>query len=366
MWISSKYVEKIQYIRQVLSKLLKIRVSETPAILKAILRTERVLSELKGYASSLPSDFFGYRLLTFLQIRNMIQLDNQTIPLHSIFLALGSEKEQENESLSILMGMSEKQFTKGRETRFREHNSWFNNYFGFTTDILRKHRANPIVHPHSGTVKYLSDIHSKELRRNLHAVEISFRSNDEEEVLLKTAILLASLRAMAPFRRFNSTSSTIFTFFALALQKEISHLPLVPGSPELWNKQTYSIALMELLEGKQVENWIYYVLRLVEDASLNSLNILKLLKQVHIQSHEEAVKLLPGAVYTPPMIDLLFEWPYAKAKHFVEAGLCNRQTASVHLKELERIGLLQAVSYGREKLYLNLPIYNLLNSKILV
>jgi len=41
-------------------------------------------------------------------------------------------------------------------------------------------------------------------------------------------------------------------------------------------------------------------------------------------------------------------------------GLAKRQTAASHLKELERIGILKPHKVGRENLYLNRALYDLL------
>jgi Fic family protein len=69
---------------------------------------------------------------------------------------------------------------------------------------------------------------------------------------------------------------------------------------------------------------------------------------------------LPSRVYSKELIELLFHQPYTKAQFLVDAGLAKRQTAASYLKELERIGILEPQKVGRENLYLNKALYDLL------
>ena len=45
--------------------------------------------------------------------------------------------------------------------------------------------------------------------------------------------------------------------------------------------------------------------------------------------------------------------PYSRIKNVVDAGIAQRQTAAVYLKELARAGVLEEVKVGREKLFIN-------------
>jgi Fic family protein len=51
------------------------------------------------------------------------------------------------------------------------------------------------------------------------------------------------------------------------------------------------------------------------------------------------------------LIELIFKQPYCKIKFVVDAGIAERQTASVYLQELERIGILVGEKRGRETIY---------------
>ncbi len=69
---------------------------------------------------------------------------------------------------------------------------------------------------------------------------------------------------------------------------------------------------------------------------------------------------LPPRVYSKELVELLFHRPYTKIEHVVEAGIAERKTAAVYLSELERIRVLRKKKIGRENLYLNVRLYDLL------
>ena len=75
---------------------------------------------------------------------------------------------------------------------------------------------------------------------------------------------------------------------------------------------------------------------------------------------ERAKRELPERVYSKELIEILFRQPYTKGQFLVDAGIAERQTAAEYLKELERIDLLRSEKLGRENLYLNVRLYDLL------
>lgn len=76
---------------------------------------------------------------------------------------------------------------------------------------------------------------------------------------------------------------------------------------------------------------------------------------------EKARLKLPARVYSKELIETIFRQPYTKGEFLVEAGIAKRQTASEYLKELERIGVLEAHKIGKETIYLNVDLYGLLS-----
>ena len=75
---------------------------------------------------------------------------------------------------------------------------------------------------------------------------------------------------------------------------------------------------------------------------------------------ETGKKKLPSRVYSKELIEILFSQPYTKAQMLVDAGIAERKTASAYLRELEKAGILKSKKSGREVLFLNKRLFQLL------
>jgi Fic family protein len=67
-------------------------------------------------------------------------------------------------------------------------------------------------------------------------------------------------------------------------------------------------------------------------------------------------------IYSKELVEVIFQQPYCKIKFLEDANIARRQTASVYLKELERIGILKGVKIGHEKYYIHSALYKILIS----
>ena len=74
-----------------------------------------------------------------------------------------------------------------------------------------------------------------------------------------------------------------------------------------------------------------------------------------------AKEKLPPRVYSMELIELLFRQPYTKVQFVVDAGIAKRQAAAEYLRELEKIGIVKSQKIGKEVLYLNVELYDLLS-----
>lgn len=62
------------------------------------------------------------------------------------------------------------------------------------------------------------------------------------------------------------------------------------------------------------------------------------------------------------LIELLFEQPYCKVQLVVDKGIAKRQTAAVYLDELVKVGVLKKSKVGKENLFLNKKLNEILKT----
>ncbi len=71
------------------------------------------------------------------------------------------------------------------------------------------------------------------------------------------------------------------------------------------------------------------------------------------EKSQEAFAFRRGSSHSKDLIEVLFRSPYCKIKSLEDAGIVKRQTASTYLKELEQIGILRGLKFGRDVYYVN-------------
>jgi len=67
-------------------------------------------------------------------------------------------------------------------------------------------------------------------------------------------------------------------------------------------------------------------------------------------------------IYSKELVELIFRQPYCKIQFLVEAGIAERQTASNYLQELEKIGVLKGEKRGRQMIYKNPALIEVLTA----
>ncbi len=83
--------------------------------------------------------------------------------------------------------------------------------------------------------------------------------------------------------------------------------------------------------------------------------IRELLDKTIIQIQERSSK-----IYKKELVELLFEQPYSKIEFVVSTLNVERKAASRYLKEIERIGVLESKKIGRETIYVNMRLIDIL------
>lgn len=82
-----------------------------------------------------------------------------------------------------------------------------------------------------------------------------------------------------------------------------------------------------------------------------------------IQSTKAFVREKLPKRYSWELVQVLFAQPYCRIENLVEADIAERQTASAYLKQLVEIGVLEEMTAGRERLYINTRLLPELNNQ---
>lgn len=124
------------------------------------------------------------------------------------------------------------------------------------------------------------------------------------------------------------------------------------------NKSAYYRLIQDVRTNGEWEEWIVYILRGIEETAEEILRLVKRINaEVDTMSAEIKEKL--PKIYSKELIELLFYEFYTKTV-YIERGLSvTRKTAVSYLSSLEKEGFLYSEKIGKERIYQNKRLYDL-------
>jgi Fic family protein len=126
-------------------------------------------------------------------------------------------------------------------------------------------------------------------------------------------------------------------------------------------KNDYYKLLRAVTTKGEWESWVLYMLDAIQATAVETREKVVAIRKLMDQTLEKGKVNLPPKVYSKELIEALFRQPYTKVRHLVEAGIAERKTAAVYLRELEKAGILRSHKSGREVLFLNVKLFQLLS-----
>jgi Fic family protein len=199
------------------------------------------------------------------------------------------------------------------------------------------------------------------IRNKLKNLEDYIHTEDDVDPLIKLAMIHYQFETIHPFADGNGRTGRILNILYLT-KKNLLDLPVLYLSKYIIERKSdYYRLLREVTEHQAWESWIRYMLDAVEQTALHTRDKIIAIRNLLNETLEIAKENLPTRVYSKDLIELLFHQPYTKAQFLVEAGIVKRQAASDYLKKLEEIGVLSSHKVGKENLYLNKKLYDILS-----
>ncbi len=179
--------------------------------------------------------------------------------------------------------------------------------------------------------------------------------------LIKMALLHYQFEAIHPFTDGNGRTGRILNVLFLCNQKLID-LPVIYLSKYiLENKNDYYRLLKEVTENGYWKNWIIFMLDAVKETAADTLEKVNTIYNSYLAAIEK-VKTEAPEIYTHELIEVIYNQPYCKIAILEEKKIASRNTASKYLRKLEDLGILVSEQVGRETLYKNLALLEILST----
>lgn len=337
---------------------------ETIKILRQTNNSTAALAELKGIARTIPNQAMLINAIVLQEAKDSSEIENIITSQDELYKALTVNKtrispevkEVVNYRKAILQGfnLATKQGFLRIKDIIRIQQELVDNTAG-----VRSTPGTVLRNDTTGEIIYTPPQDKAEILDLLTNFIDHFNGEDELSPLINLAILHYQFESIHPFYDGNGRTGRILNILYLILNDLIEVPILYLSSYIIANKQEYYRLLNQTNRTGTWEEWIMFMLKAVELTSKDTIsritNIKNQLDATIIKVHEKAPK-----IYRKELVELLFEQPYSKIDYVVNKMKVERKAASRYLKELEVIGIVESQKVGRETLYINKELIEIL------
>lgn len=337
---------------------------ETPAVLKSAITANKALAELKGKSESLPNPSILVNSIVLQEAKASSEIENVVTTNDKLFTALSANDSTVDPQTKEVLRYRQALW-KG--IHYLEDHSLCTDLFIELMQTIKETKAGirsepgtVIANPNTWKIIYWPPEGEALIRNLLINLESYMYEEDDTDPLIKMAVIHYQFEAIHPFDDGNGRTGRLLNILYLIEMKLLHHPSLYLSDAIIRQKAEYYRRLRAVTEKADWESWILFILNAVEETSRQSMTRINQILSLLNETVELAKKELPDRVYSKELIELLFEQPYCKVKFLVDRGIAKRQTAADYLRELEDIGILKSKQVGRENLFLNARLYELL------
>ena len=335
---------------------------ETRSVLKACISARAAIAELKTAGELIPDQGLLINILPMLEAKDSSRIENIVTTSDQLFQyadrADGADpatKEALRYRTALYDGY----------THLEDYPLCTNTAVAICTKLravqtdIRK-TPGPVLRDQNNNVVYTPPVGEDSIRELLANWERFIHGDDDLDPLVKMAIAHYQFECIHPFPDGNGRTGRILNILYL-IQSELLSLPILYLSRFILERRDdYYTLLRRVTEEGDWESWILFMLEAVESTSRWTTDKISIVRALMAETTEYVREKLPK-IYTHELVQALFAQPYCRIDNLVERGVAKRQTASTYLKQLVEIGVLEEMSVGREKLYINTRLLQELN-----
>jgi len=334
---------------------------ETPAILKATLKARAALSELDRLAARLPNPGILVRTLPLMEARCSSEIENIVTTDDVLFRSADLPDETTPPA--------------AREAS-RHAEALLEGYHGLSKLPVCSRLAQQVCsrikgHPMSirrmpGTVlasrrrvMYTPPVGEAVIRRLLANWESYLHDEEGADPLIRMAVSHYQFEAIHPFTDGNGRTGRILNSLYLVEARLLEQPILYLSRYILANRAEYYRLLNAVTSDDAWEPWVIYMLEgVAEVAAWTAAKV----REIHalVDSTRTVIARKCPALPLDDMMRHIFEQPYCRIRHLVDAGVAKRETASLYLSQLVKAGVLASTKEGRDKLFINRRLLALL------
>jgi len=337
---------------------------ETKAVLKQCITARAALAELKQAAALIPNQGMLINTIPLLEAQGSSEIENIVTTTDRLFQfaqADGQADPATKEALRYSTALYEGFRSLAKRPLCTATAVEVCRILKGVEMDVRTIPGTALANAQNGTVTYTPPVGEALLRDLLGNWERYLHNEETLDPLVRMAVGHYQFEAIHPFIDGNGRTGRVLNILFL-IQTGLLNLPTLYLSRHIIaNKSDYYRLLLKVTREQAWEEWILYMLKGVEDTAqwtTAKIAAIRRLAEV-VRSHMK--ERLPK-IYSHELVDLVFEQPYCRISNLVDTGIAQRQAAARYLKQLVAVGVLQEKVFGREKLFLNPWLMQLLSS----
>jgi Fic family protein len=340
---------------------------ENTILLKKTISASRALSELKGAITNLPNPTLFIDTINLQEAQASSAIENIITTQDELFKASIAEKKNDNLATKEVLHYKDALWYGVEQIEKRPILT--TNLFVSLVQIIKENQSSlrnvpgtQLKNPVTNTVVYTPPEGENVIREKLKNLEDFIHADDNLDPLIKMAIIHYQFEAIHPFFDGNGRTGRIILLLYLKITGLLDLPALYLSDYIIQHKDNYYANLRKVTEEGNWQDWILYMLDMVEQTALTAraqiTEIEELMNKMAIEIQQKSPK-----IYSKDLMEELFRLPYTKRNQLEKAGLGNLKTVGNYLKELENQGFLKSEQVGKEKLYLNFRLLEVLKAK---
>jgi Fic family protein len=337
---------------------------ETKVVLKACIRANQALAELKMAGELIPSQTMLINTIPLQEAQASSEIENIVTTQDQLFRAdVSGGKDADPATKEVLRYRTALkngyEALKKRPLTTNSFKQICQTIFAHEVDI-RKVPGTVIKNTQTNEVLYTPPEGKKVILEKLADLERYIHSETDVDVLVRLALFHYQFEAIHPFHDGNGRTGRILNILYLVEKGLLHHPVLYLSRYIIRNKVEYYRCLRAVTEKAEWEPWVLYIINAVDETARWTTLKIHEIRDAFKKTCEECKSKLPSAIYSKDLIETLYLQPYCRIETLTHAKLAKRQTASKYLQALQKIGVLNSVKVGREKLYLNKALMKIL------
>ena len=350
---------------------------ETDAYLDEEVRTKliqasRRLAELKGLASTLPNQSLFVNTIALREAKASSAIENIFTTDDELYRSLSYQESDYLDGPAKEILHYREALWKGFQDISREGAMTVDALIDIyrevkrTRDGIRPYQAETVIKKRGWGSLVADTVYTPPrgkgvVERKMEEL-VTFLNDDAQfpiDPLLKMALGHYQFEAIHPFRDGNGRTGRILCILYL-IQKHLLDLPILFLSAYiLQNKDTYYQALGEVTGTRHWKQWILFMLEAVNQTTEYTTDKINRIRTL-MEKTENIVREKRNAV---PRLEIpkLFEQPYIRPKNLLSDKIKSVNTAKKYLSVLEEMGLLTKERIGKEYVWFNTELMDILS-----